>query len=136
MPPGRPPRGRLGVRIGLAAVGATLAVHGLASAHFRATCRRVNGRAGTSGMPGWVRGEAEKNRRKALAYEGWGAAMAVLSAWSGWVGGGPAHLLVSASSLSFQVGAFAGLFVLVMTQARLLREAEGWARPAVPASDP
>jgi hypothetical protein len=128
--------GALHVQIGLVAVGATLAVHGLAFVHFRATCRRVDGLAEASGMPGWVRAQAEKNRRKASAYVAWGVGLAGLSAGSGWLEGGMGHAVVSASSLAFQAGAFAGLVVLTMTQARLLRDVEGWARPAVPASDP
>jgi hypothetical protein len=111
-------------------------VHGLAFAHFRATGRRVDGLAGASGMPGWVRAQAEKNRRKASAYLGWGVGLAGLSAWSGWLGGGPGHLVISASSLAFQVGAFAGLIVLVIAQAGLLRDVEGSARAALPARDP
>jgi hypothetical protein len=129
-------RGTIHARIGLGAVGATLVVHGLAFGHFRATCRRVDGLVGASGIPGWVRAQAEKNRRKASAYVSWGLGMAGLSAWSGWSGGGLGHLVLSASSLAFQVGAFAGLIVLVMTQAGLLRDVEGWARSALPASDP
>ena len=128
--------GALHVRLGLLAVGATLAVHGLAFVHFRATSRRVDGLAGASGMPGWVKAQAEKNRRKASAYLGWGVGLAGLSAWSGWLGGGLGHLVLSASSLAFQAGAFAGLIVLVMTQDRLLRDVEGWARPTLLASDP
>src|SRR5947209_1228530 len=128
--------GALHIRIGLLAVGATLAVHGLAFVHFRATCRRVNGLAEASGMPGWVRAQAEKNRRKASAFVVWGVGLSGLSAGSGWLQGGMGHLVVSASSLAFQAGAFAGLIVLTMTQARLLRDLEGWASPPRPVGDP
>ena len=115
-------------RIGWVAVAATLTVHSSAFAHLRATGRRVEATAGALGLPDWVGAQAEKNRRKAFVYEGWGSALAVLTAMSG--AGRWWHLALSGSSLSFQVGAFVGEFAIIAAQSRLMRDVGSWAGPA------
>ena len=127
--------GRNHTRLGLLAIGSTLAVYGLAFGQIRATARRVEGLAEGSGMPEWVKARAEKNRRKAWAYLPWGLGLAGLSAGSGWLGGGTGHLTISASSMAFLAGASMGLVLIGKAQAGLLKDVESGARSALPASD-
>ena len=76
-------------RPGPLAVAATLAAHGSAFVYLAATGRRVEGWSKDREWPDWVAAQAEKNRRKAIAYQGWGSAILGLSAWSGPVGRRP-----------------------------------------------
>ena len=121
-------------RLGWIAVATTLLVHASVFVHLRGTGRWVEATAGRLGLPDWVGVQAEKNRRKAFVYEGWGSALVVLAGWSG--GARWWHLVLSSSSLSFQLGAFVGEFVIIAAQARLLRDVGLRAGSARLASDP
>ena len=123
-------------RLGPWSVAAMVVFHSASMVQFGATARRVEGIARASGMPDWVGAQAEKNWCKARAYSAWGLALAGLSAGTGWAGGGTGHLVASAASFSFQVGALAGLVVLGVVRDRLIRDSEGWASPALSSGDP
>jgi hypothetical protein len=116
-----------------ASIAVTLAVHGSVFAYLRATGRDVEAVAGRLGLPGWVGAQAEKNRRKAFVYEAWGSSLVVLAGCSS--GGGWWHLVLSASCLSFQLGAFVGEFAILAAQARLLGDVEPRADSSRLASD-
>ncbi|WP_435009354.1 hypothetical protein P12x_000606 [Tundrisphaera lichenicola] len=127
--------GRNHPRIGVLAIGATLAAYGLAFGQVRASARRVDRLAEGSGLPEWVKAQAEKNRRKARAYLPWGLGLVGISAGTGWLGGGGAHLAASASAIGFLAGASWGLVLLLKVQAGLLKDVERGAKSALPASD-
>ncbi len=115
-------------RLGMVAAAAALAVHGTGLAYLATSAGRVEATARSSGMPGWVGAQAEKNRRKAGVLGAWGVASIVGVAWSGMVGPGRGwHLALSASALTIQLGAFVGEFLMVVAQARLLLDVGAWA---------
>jgi len=126
--------------LAILATAATIGAHGSVAAYFAATGRRVDATAARLGLADWLGAQAEKNRRKAFAYQAWGVPLALLAGWSAGSGGGEAwrHAL-PAASLAFQVGAFAGEYAVIVAQARLVRDLggpDGGGISPRPAADP
>ena len=99
---------------------AALGVHATALAALAASSRRVDATAARLALPGWVGAQAEKNRRKALAYALPGSALAVAGWWlarSGW-----SNSVASGAGASFQVGSFLGESLIVANQSKLLAD--------------
>ena len=124
----------LGRVVRLASASAALAVHASAFVYLQATGRRVEAIAGRSGLPGWVGAQAEKNLRKALIYEIPGLAIAVVGA--GLVVGEWWQPIVWGSSVSFQIGAFLGEWMIVANQSRLVEHVMPRAASDGPAREP
>jgi hypothetical protein len=112
--------GDLGRGVRLAAAASALAVHAWVFVYLWVTGRWVEASVRQSGLPGWVGGQAEKNRRKALVFEICGSLMAIVGV--GLLVGEWWYPIVSGSSVSFQIGSFLGETMIVANQSRLLED--------------
>jgi hypothetical protein len=106
----------------------TVGVYAWASVSLAISGKQVSVLAKRLDLPDWVASQVEKNRRKAFAYQWWGLPFLMASVWSDvlltdWA----VHHGVSALNLAFQLGAFAGMFVILVAQERLLQDVQSWA---------
>jgi hypothetical protein len=123
--------------LGLIAFLATIGIYALVAIYLRVTGKQVEKAARLLGLPDWVQVQAEKNRRKAFAYEKWGLALIIPAAWADTLPGDrPWSCGMLAFNLSFQLGAFVGGYVIIMAQSRLLQDLESWAGSNGPAGEP
>ncbi len=103
-----------------AAAAATLLLHAGTWATLARAERRALRLVRDRGWPDWMGAQAEKNRRKALAYAAWGGTMAVAMAGSD----GPWRVGLASATIAFHLGAFPAGWLLIAAQSRLSREYE------------
>ena len=119
---------------------AAIAIYAMVAVYFGLSGRRVEATVTRLGLPDWLRAQAEKNRRKAFAYEAWGLPLVMLAAVADTIlAREPWSHAITGMSLMFQIGAFAGIYAVIVAQARLTRDLGEWAGGASmlrPASDP
>jgi hypothetical protein len=116
------------VPLAKAAVVATLVIDATAGVCVVLMGNGVIKLAGRWGLPEWVAAQAEKNRRKAFIYPWFSLPMLGLAVWSDVIlSPGSVDLGIQAANLSFQIGAFFAMSVVVAAQARLSREVSDWA---------
>ena len=99
---------------------ATLLVHVGIWAFLAHAERRARSLALSGGWPDWMAAQAERNRRKALAYATWGGSMAVAMA----VTDGLWRVGLTSATVAFHLGAFPAGWLLIAAQSRVLREYE------------
>ncbi len=81
-------------------------------------------------LPDWVEAQAEKNHWKGGIIAGIGMALTFVVVWCSTkkLLGESWFIGLMALNLAFQVGAFAGEFVVINAQGRLFRDVQGWAK--------
>jgi hypothetical protein len=104
--------------------------HGLATQYLRWIQSWIKAEVKSVGLPEWVGAQAEKNLWKGGIYAGLGMPLALLVVWSGFQRpmSGPWLEGLFAVNLAFQVGAFAGEFIVINAQGRLFRDVHDWAK--------
>ena len=114
----------------------TFLAHGLARQYLESRELKIKAKVESDGLPEWVGAQAEKNLKKAIPHIWSGCLLQGFVVWS-WANGHKG--LVSgtrldgllALNLAFQVGAFVGEYAMIVAQARLSRDVEGWAKTPV-----
>lgn len=106
---------------------ATLAVHSIVYTYFLATGKWAKEVVRVYQLPEWINDQARKNKRKTFRFEFWSMTLIAVTAWLGAAsdaqGLNPTwHLVVAASTLAFNLGAFVVEYAVIVAQARLLLE--------------
>ena len=105
---------------------ATLAVHSIVYTYFLATGKWAKEVVRVYELPGWINDQAKKNKKRAFRFEFWSMVLIAVTAWVGAAadtrrGFSPLwHLGLAAVTISFNVGAFAVEYAVIVAQARLL----------------
>ncbi len=114
--------------LGLLTTMMTLLVHSIVFTYLLGTGKWVKEVVRVYRLPGWVEAQAIKNKRKAFPFEFLGMLLIGATAWLGAAADTRAnfeplwHLGLAGVALTFNLGAFALEYVLIVSQARLLLE--------------
>lgn len=105
----------------------TLAVHSIAYTYFLATGKWAKEVVHVYRLPEWINDQAKKNKRKAFRFQFWSMTLIAITAWLG--AGADAqglnptwHLVLAATTLAYNFGAFAVEYAIIVAHARLLLE--------------
>lgn len=112
----------------LGTVVAVLGIHSIAYTYFMATVRRAEEVSRAYGLPGWLVGQARRNKGRASRFILGGVATVAGAAWLGaavdtrGVGYRPWHLAAASFALGFNAVAFLIEYAGVVSHHRLLAE--------------
>ncbi len=114
-------------RWGPLAVALTVATHAATAWWLGRSAARLGAFAEAEGLPGWVGGQAGRNRAKAVVCQAGGLLSIALAGGTGWLGLEGWHRALSTLAVGFQPGAILGEALMVAAQARLAVEVRAWA---------